>query len=148
MHFHVPGPSVFNTSLRTWQMLMHGKPYLIPISDTLLICFTEYFHWFPILNFSQAADKTKMPLFENTNKNCISSSQGSEEFDVYPPPKRFCSGLSDYENKINCNQNHLMSVSPAWESWDCNEVAEHLDQAGLGDVAETFKSEFQSLGTL
>ena len=85
-----------------------------------------------------------MPVFENTNDNCISSSQGSEEFDVYPPPKRFCSGLSDYEHEINCNQNHHGSSSTPWESWDCNEVAKQLNQAGLGDVVEMFKSEFHS----
>lgn len=82
-----------------------------------------------------------MPLFENTNENCISSSQGSEEFDVYPPPKRFCSGLSDFEDEINCNQNGLANMSPTWESWDCNEVAEHLGQAGLADVAEKFREQ-------
>ena len=82
-----------------------------------------------------------LPVFENTNDNCISSSQGSEEFDVYHPPKRFCSGLSDYEHEINCNQNHHGSASPPWESWDSSAVAEHLDQAGLADVAELFKSE-------
>ena len=92
--------------------------------------------------FSQTDNKMMMPVFENTNDNCISSSQGSEEFDVYPPPKRFCSGLSDYEHEINCNQNHHGSSSPPWESWDCNEVSKQLNQAGLGDVVEMFKSEF------
>lgn len=79
-----------------------------------------------------------MPLFENMDSG-ISSSQGSEESEVVPPPKRFCSGLSDFGSESSNQSRNLSWLS--WESWDCKEVAEQLTQARLEDVAETFQSE-------
>ena len=77
----------------------------------------------------------QMPLLDNI-ENDLPCSQGSEEFDVYPPPKRFCSGLSDGEPEMNCNQNH---GSQFWESWSCADVVEQLEQEGLGEVADRFR---------
>ena len=81
-----------------------------------------------------------MPLLDNILESEISCSQGSEEFEVYPPPKRFCSGLSDIESEINCNQNHEESL--CWENWTCIELAEQLEEVGLEDVAEKFRGMF------